>query len=203
MKPSNSPEDNLAWMRLYLRLPEDGISKAFPTEAACRSRWMKTRWPNGILCPFCGAAVWQLKSRSVYECGDCGRQPSIITGTVLARTRISLRLWFRSAEMVIEDHAVRHREPYVAGLQCNLQSEGVSLSRKAVGRILKVLQADLAPHTAGLIKSSLSVEPEVPIPHLAQDQLLYWLMDAVHRKHRLRSADFGGCGGVPHRRVSL
>lgn len=184
MTPLGIAEAKLAWMRLYMRLPEEGVLRAFPTEAACRSRLAESRWPNGIICPSCGGAVWQLKSRLVYECGDCGRQPSITAGTALTRTRIPLRVWFRAAELGIEEHAVRHREPYVAGLQRNLQSEGISLSRKAVGRMLKILQADLAPHTAGLLKSSLSVEPEAPIPHLAQDQLQYWLMDAVHHRWR-------------------
>ena len=184
MRPAETQQDKLSWTCLYLCLPEEGVLRAFPTEAACRSRLAEIRWPNGIICPVCGRGVWHLKSRPVYECGSCGRQPSITAGTALAGTRITIRTWFRTAELVIEDHAVRHREPYVAGLQRSLQSEGISLSRKAVGRMLKILQVDLAPHTTGLLKSSLSVVPEPPIPHIEPDQQLYWLMDAVHQRWR-------------------
>jgi len=182
--PLGTAEAKLAWMRLYLRLPEEGVLRAFPTETACMSRLAESRWPNGIICPSCGGAVWQLKSRLVFECDECGRQTSITAGTALARTRIPLRVWFRAAELGIEEHAVRHREPYVAALQRNLQSEGISLSRKAVGRMLKILQVDLASHTTGLLKSSLSVVPEPPISHIEPDQQLYWLMDAVHQRWR-------------------
>ncbi|MFG6535207.1 transposase [Sulfitobacter sp. 1A16787] len=171
-------------MCLYLCLPEEGVLRAFPTEAACRTRLAAIRWPNDISCPVCGGGVWQLKSRPVYECGSCGSQPSITAGTALANTRIPLKTWFRTAELVIEEHAVRHRDPYVAGLQRALQSEGIPLSRKAVGRMLKILLVDLAPHTTGLLKSSLSVVPEPPIPHIQPDQQLYWLMDAVHQRWR-------------------
>ena len=181
---SERQEAKLAWLRLYLCLPNNGVLKAFSTEAVCRSRFAEIRWPNGITCPACGGGVWQLKSRPIYECSSCGRQPSITAGTALAGTRIALRTWFRAAELVVESHAVRHREPYVAGLQRSLQSEDIPLSRKAVGRMLKILHVDLAPHATGLLKSSLSVVPEPSIPHLEPDQQLYWLMDVAHQRWR-------------------
>lgn len=174
----------LAWMHLYLRLPDQGVLRAFPTDADCRARLAEIRWPNGATCLACGGDVWILKARPVYECRCCGSQPSVTKGTALAGTRIALRAWFLAAELVIEDHALRHRTPYIAGLERRLRSEGVSLSRKAVGRTLGILKADLAPSTKSLLKSALCMQPEPPLPDLAPGQHFDWLLHAVHQRRR-------------------
>ena len=47
-------------------------------EAACIAALVELRWPNGFICAGCaGRLAYQLAARPrVFECADCGRQPS-------------------------------------------------------------------------------------------------------------------------------
>jgi hypothetical protein len=53
-------------------------------------------WPDGFVCPQCGAnAAWRT-NRGLWCCQHCGAQTSITAGTIFHRTRKPLRLWFRT-----------------------------------------------------------------------------------------------------------
>ena len=56
---------------------------------------MKLRYPNGVYtCPFCGSKKsWKVKERT-YECSDCNRQESVLSGTIFQDTKKPLMLWF-------------------------------------------------------------------------------------------------------------
>src|ERR1700745_2658073 len=71
------------------------FQSAFPDEASCAAFLFERRWPNGFVCPACGAGrAAALKSRGyTYECYGCGRQTSITAGTAVHSTRLSLRGW--------------------------------------------------------------------------------------------------------------
>ncbi|NJM35529.1 MAG: IS1595 family transposase [Rhodomicrobium sp.] len=57
------------------------------------------RWPNGPVCPHCGAEndATKLKGRStrpgVYKCKDCRKPFSVTVGTVMERSKIPLNKW--------------------------------------------------------------------------------------------------------------
>lgn len=73
----------------------------FATENACRAYLMQSRWPEGFACPVCQhAAAYELRSRDLLKCGDCGHQTSVTAGTVMHGTRVPLRLWFWAAYLV-------------------------------------------------------------------------------------------------------
>ena len=72
------------------------FEEKFSTEAACAAFVRRLRFPEGFRCPRCaGAASWALHKRRLEECRQCGHQVSITAGTMFARTRKPLRLWFR------------------------------------------------------------------------------------------------------------
>ena len=53
----------------------------FPDEAMCWDYLFECRWPEGFVCPKCGAvAYWALRSRRLLECSGCGHQVSITAG---------------------------------------------------------------------------------------------------------------------------
>ena len=60
------------------------------------------RWPEGFVCPACGAGrAALLKNRAhTYECLDCGRQTSITAGTVMHRSKLPLTVWFWAAHLM-------------------------------------------------------------------------------------------------------
>ncbi len=78
------------------------FEERFATEESCVAYLRQRRWPNGFRCPRCdGTRGWPVHARALDECATCGHQASVTAGTVFARTRKPLRVWFRVlAEML-------------------------------------------------------------------------------------------------------
>ena len=78
------------------------FQRAFPDDAACAAFAFKLRWPEGFLCPKCGARrAALLRSRAhTYECLDCGRQTSVTAGTVMHRSKLPLATWFWASHLL-------------------------------------------------------------------------------------------------------
>lgn len=72
------------------------FDKRFHSEKACRAYLFSQRWPDGFRCPMCGSAQGWVNMRHLVECGQCGRQTSLIAGTILQNTRKPLLMWFRA-----------------------------------------------------------------------------------------------------------
>jgi transposase-like protein len=68
----------------------------FGTDEKCREYLYKVRWPEGFICPKCGAKnePFQIKSRNLYQCRHCSHQASVTAGTIMDGTRTPLRKWF-------------------------------------------------------------------------------------------------------------
>ena len=64
----------------------------YPDEQACMDYFVKTRWPDGVVCPRC-------ESRKVYtckrhfRCGDCKRDFSVRTDSIYEGSPLPLRTW--------------------------------------------------------------------------------------------------------------
>jgi transposase-like protein len=73
----------------------DKFIKRFVTEQQCREYLYQLRWPEGFVCPKCKEhkKAWP-KGDNLYECSKCGRQTSVIAGTMFQDTRKPLRNWF-------------------------------------------------------------------------------------------------------------
>ena len=72
------------------------FEERFSTEAACLEYLARLRWPDGFVCPQCGANVAWRTSRGLWCCQHCSVQTSVTAGTIFHRTRKPLRLWFRT-----------------------------------------------------------------------------------------------------------
>ena len=74
----------------------------FPDDAACARYLVERRWPDGFVCPVCGACKgWELKrERPAWECAGCARQTSVTAGTALHRSHLPLKTWFLAAHIV-------------------------------------------------------------------------------------------------------
>jgi transposase-like protein len=74
------------------------FDRFFPDEQACLKYLEQLRWPDGFVCPGCGAPglPWRM-ARHLYLCRHCRRQVSVLAGTLFHRTRKPLRLWFLAA----------------------------------------------------------------------------------------------------------
>lgn len=85
----------------------------FPDDYSCAAHLAKKRWPDGFVCPHCGSRKgWKLRTRPwVWECGGeaadehgelhrCGKQTSVIAGTIMHKTHLPLRQWFLAIHLV-------------------------------------------------------------------------------------------------------
>ena len=77
------------------------FQSSFSTEDACRAYLFASRWPEGFRCPACsGPESFEVDTRRLHECRQCGHQTSVTAGSVLHATRVPLRLWFFAAYLV-------------------------------------------------------------------------------------------------------
>lgn len=73
------------------------------TEEQCIAALKEARWPDGYRCPRCAStACREITGRRLplYECASCRYQCSLIAGTVMERSRVSLRKWFAAIELI-------------------------------------------------------------------------------------------------------
>ena len=73
----------------------------FGADEACLRYLIDSRWPDGYLCPRCGhRKAYELTTRAVLKCRECGYQASVTAGTVLHGTRVPIAKWFWAAYLV-------------------------------------------------------------------------------------------------------
>jgi predicted RNA-binding Zn-ribbon protein involved in translation (DUF1610 family) len=74
----------------------------FPDEAACVKYLFAARWPEGFVCPACGAGkAWPLQTKAwTWECARCGKQTSVTAGTIMHHSKLPLTLWFWAAYLM-------------------------------------------------------------------------------------------------------
>jgi transposase-like protein len=73
---------------------------------AAREYLESVRWPNGPVCPHCGAVdrISKLQGTShrpgLYDCGHCRDQFTVTVGTVFERSKIGLDKWLLAASLM-------------------------------------------------------------------------------------------------------
>ena len=84
-------------------LSETGFAQLYGSEVQCRGALEQWRWPNGFICPECGATKSSfLAPRRLYQCAGCGRQTSVTAGTIFHRTKLPLTTWFRAMYLMTQ-----------------------------------------------------------------------------------------------------
>lgn len=71
------------------------FQEEFRNEGDCYAFLLKTRWPNGFVCPKCGEKrYWRVFAQGLYKCIKCCYRVSLTAGTVFHKTRTPLMKWF-------------------------------------------------------------------------------------------------------------
>jgi transposase-like protein len=84
-------------------LPGDlpSFLERFGTDAQCREYLFGARWPDGFRCARCGHdRAWAHKVRLIDECAACGKQHSLLAGTIFEQTKSGLARWFLAIYLV-------------------------------------------------------------------------------------------------------
>lgn len=76
------------------------FDRRFRTEADCENFLFLVRYPEGFVCPRCGAMQgWALKGKRLTECSS-GHKISLTSGTAFHRTRQDLLTWFHAVFLI-------------------------------------------------------------------------------------------------------
>src|SRR5688572_24800295 len=79
------------------------LIELFPDEDACRDILEKLRWPDGVKCLHCQSEhIRRNYTRYIYDCGSCGYQFSVISGTIFHDTHLPLRKWIVAIYLMCE-----------------------------------------------------------------------------------------------------
>lgn len=84
-------------------LPKDmpAFIARFGSDEQCRDYLFKARWPDGFRCATCGHGdAYKLQTKIVYECAACGKQHSLLAGTIFEQTKTGLARWFLAIYLV-------------------------------------------------------------------------------------------------------
>ena len=74
------------------------------SEEKCREKLFKLRWPDGHECSKCGCKESKkVTNRNEYICVNCGRQFSLISGTVFEGTKLPIQKWFCAIFLMSKD----------------------------------------------------------------------------------------------------
>ncbi len=75
--------------------------RRFGTDAKCRAYLVRARWPEGFCCGGCGyCEAYSHYKRLIEECRACGKQHSILAGTMFEQTKTGLSKWFLAIFLV-------------------------------------------------------------------------------------------------------
>src|SRR3954449_9772395 len=84
-------------------LPTDlpSFQARFGTDEQCRDYLFEARWPDGFRCMGCGHGdAYRHKKRLIDECVACGKQHSLLAGTIFEQTKTGLARSFVAAYLV-------------------------------------------------------------------------------------------------------
>jgi transposase-like protein len=126
------------------------------TEDEARTILEAIRWPNGPVCPHCGAtAVTRLQAKSekvrdgLIQCNGCRGQFTVILGTVMQGSHITLRQWVQAF------HSMCSHKKGVSALQLqrNLGLHSYQSAWFLAHRIRLAMKADpLASRLQGVVE---------------------------------------------------
>ena len=79
------------------------LFERFPDDGKCRRYLELLRWPTGVCCTRCGDMnVSRIKGRIQWDCLGCGHQFSVMAGTIMQDSHLSLRKWFAAIYLMCE-----------------------------------------------------------------------------------------------------
>ena len=146
------------------------IMDLFPTNEVAEEWFIKTRWPAGIACQFCGSMdIQKRKIRQPFRCRDCRKNFSVTTGTLMHSTKLGLRIW---------------------AVAIYLHATGIKgTSSTALARNFKITQKS-AWHLMHRIREAWNDEPFIFTGPVEVDEV--WIGGREPNKHANKKINAGG-----------
>lgn len=122
----------------------------WPTHAHCIAHLEAVRWPDGPLCPYCGAAKvsrHREKTRDDrWQCQICARSFTVTVGTIFHRTHVDLQRWFLLIALMLNAKK---------GLSAMQAARDLNMRRPTVWSMMhrvRKAMADQGPLLSGLVE---------------------------------------------------
>lgn len=77
------------------------FERQFATDDQCREYLFHLRYPDGFVCHHCGFNIAWLTGRGKYKCKGCGKDTSVLAGTIFQDTHTPLTIWFRAIWYIV------------------------------------------------------------------------------------------------------
>jgi transposase-like protein len=84
----------------------DDFFARFGTEVRCAAALEAARWPQGFVCPHCGAKAhsrFHVDGRAYWQCAQCRVQTSLTCGTLFENSKLPLTKWFQAMYLVTQN----------------------------------------------------------------------------------------------------
>lgn len=79
------------------------VINLFDTDEKCRELLVRLRWPNGVECLRCKAAVVELATaKQLFYCKECDYQFSVTASTIFNDSHLPLQKWFLATLLLCE-----------------------------------------------------------------------------------------------------
>jgi len=79
------------------------FQQRFPDERSCLTYLVTHRWNGHVTCPKCSYARGKIQvARRVWGCSKCGKQVSLVKGTLLEHSKKPLAAWFLAIQLFLD-----------------------------------------------------------------------------------------------------
>ncbi len=82
------------------------FTQNYGTEARCETALLRSRWPEGFVCPDCGGrahSTFTLDGRRYWQCSHCRSQHTLCLGTLFHASKRPLTTWFQALDLVTQN----------------------------------------------------------------------------------------------------
>ena len=86
-------------------MPMAEFQENFGTEEKCEETLERARWPDGFVCPICGAhehSAFEVKGQKVWQCARCKHQTTLRSGTLFHASKLPLTIWFLAIYLITQ-----------------------------------------------------------------------------------------------------
>ena len=126
------------------------LMENYHSEDSCRQVLSELRWPDGVTCPHCESKdIRNSYTRDQYDCGSCGYQFSVTTGTIFKDTHLALQKWFVAIYLMIESKK---------GISANQMKRTLNVSYKTAWYLCHRIRAAMTDGTPNLLKGIVEVD---------------------------------------------
>ncbi len=118
-------------------------------EDACWDYLEELRWPDGFVCPRCGAGERNfIESRNLFVCEN-GHQTSLTAGTAMHRSHLDLRHWFFAAYLQVTQ---------TPGISSVVLARQIGVKQETAFQLLHKLRAAMVNPARGQLNGTMEID---------------------------------------------